>query len=222
MRRFWFVTLALTVVLCALAFSLRAESSERIMGDYVEVRTASVFAGACHYNGELTTSGRDALLAWNFTSGHWRGTDLAGLRAVAIVSSDANLSENAARRSEIIVDQQASDAQSAALLELLKSNYAASLGTIVSVKSAPIQFSREGRSYTVSATNLTSVSIEAMPNDLCCKMPNMVWYAPLIQLENRKVGYTKKAVYSGSDIGDAWQRSGENSAFYGSFSLRGA
>ena len=32
-------------------------------GTYVEARTASVFAGACHYNSELVTAGREALLA---------------------------------------------------------------------------------------------------------------------------------------------------------------
>ena len=36
----------------------------KIAGDYVEARTASVFAGACHYNGELVTTGRDAIMAW--------------------------------------------------------------------------------------------------------------------------------------------------------------
>jgi hypothetical protein len=58
-----------------------------------------------------------------------------------------------------------------------------------------------------------------MPNDLCCKMPNLVWYSPLVGLENRKVGYTVKATYSGKAIATPWSRSGENSAFYGSFSL---
>jgi len=47
---------------------------------YVEVRTASVFAGACHYNGEVTTTGRDALMAWNVKSGQWRGVDWQGQR----------------------------------------------------------------------------------------------------------------------------------------------
>ena len=37
-------------------------------------------------------------------------------------------------------------------------------------------------------------------------MPQLVWYAPLVTLEQRK-------------IGDAWQRSGENGAFYGSYSF---
>jgi hypothetical protein len=40
-----------------------------------------------------------------------------------------------------------------------------------------------------------------------------------VPLENRKVGYTTRALYTGDGVADAWQRSGENSAFYGSFSL---
>jgi hypothetical protein len=219
MRRFYFLSLALSIILSALAFRSEAESAG-IRGDYVEVRTASVFAGACHYNGELTTTGRDALLAWNVTGGKWRGIDLAGVRVVVIVSADANLSErNASRRTEIIVDKDASQTQAAAMLDILRSRYAASLGEIVSVRSAPVSFNREGKAYSVSAGDLASISVEAMANDLCCKMPNMVWYSPLIPLENRKVGYTRRAAYTGSDVGEAWQRSGENSAFYGTFSF---
>jgi hypothetical protein len=41
-------------------------ASSKITGDYIEARTAAVFAGACHYNGELVTTGHDAIMAWNF------------------------------------------------------------------------------------------------------------------------------------------------------------
>jgi len=50
---------------CALGLLISATSastprspagSTPIKGDYVEARTASVFAGACHYNGELVTT----------------------------------------------------------------------------------------------------------------------------------------------------------------------
>ena len=46
-------------------------ASNHITGDYVEARTASVFAGACHYNGELTTTGREAELAWHVRATAW-------------------------------------------------------------------------------------------------------------------------------------------------------
>lgn len=218
MRRVLFAAAVMIVAICALVFSSQAENVS-LRGDYVEVRTASVFAGACHYNGEVVTTGRDAMMAWNVTSGKWQGVDLTGVRAMAIVTADANLSETAAaRQTEVIIDAQASDAQSQAMIAALKTKYAAALGNVVTVRSTPIGFNRNGRSYLVKADDAT-IDVEAMPNDLCCKMPNLVWYSPLVGLENRKVGYTVRAGYSGKAIGAPWSRSGENSAFYGSFSL---
>ena len=218
MRKAFLVIGIMLVAVSALVFSSQAENVS-VRGDYVEVRTASVFAGACHYNGEVVTTGRDAMMAWNVTSGKWQGVDLNGVRAIAIVSSEENLSEtNAARQSKIIIDSQASRAQALAMINALKEKYAASLGKIVEVRSAPITFARNGRTFAV-ATNEAAINVEAMPNDLCCKMPNLVWYKPLVGLENRKVGYTSKALYSGNTVGEPWSRSGENSAFYGSFAL---
>lgn len=218
MRKGFFIVAAMFVAVSALVFSSRAESVS-LRGDYVEVRTASVFAGACHYNGEVVTTGRDALMAWNVTSGKWQGVDLTGVRVLAIVSSDANLAETSlARQSEVIIDSSASRTQALAITNALKEKYAASLGKIVEVRTAPITFERSGRTYAV-VTNEAAINVEAMPNDLCCKMPNLVWYAPLVGLENRKVGYTSKALYSGKVVGEPWSRSGENSAFYGNFSF---
>jgi hypothetical protein len=218
MRKGLFVIAAMVVAVSALVFSSQAENVS-LRGDYVEVRTASVFAGACHYNGEVVTTGRDAMMAWNVTSGKWQGVDLTGVRVLAIVSADANLGEsNAARQSEIIVDASASRTQALAMVNALKEKYAASLGNVVEVRSAPISFERNGRTYAV-VTNEAAINVEGMPNDLCCKMPNLVWYSPLVGLENRKVGYTSKALYSGKVVGEPWSRSGENSAFYGTFAL---
>ena len=73
--------------------------------------------------------------------------------------------------------------------------------------------------FTTEDTREAFAAKVEMPNDLCCKMPNLVWYKPLVGLENRKVGYTTNAAYSGTDISEPWSRSGENSAFYGSFAF---
>jgi hypothetical protein len=217
MKKVLFTLMAVAVAASAFVFSSRAENVS-LRGDYVEVRTASVFAGACHYNGEVTTAGREAMMAWNVTSGKWQGIDLTGVRVMAIISSDSNLGDkDAARQSEIVIDS-STRSQSLAMLNAIKEKYAASLGNIVKVRNAPITFVREGRTYAVAADDAT-INVEAMPNDLCCKMPNLVWYTPLVGLENRRVGYTTSASYSGKTVSEQWSRSGENSAFYGSFSL---
>jgi len=218
MKRFWMIALVLSFCAGAVVLTSRAENTS-VKGDYVEVRTASVFAGACHFNGEVTTAGREAIMAWSFSSGSWNGTNLAGMRAIAVVSSDENLeNESATRRSEIVLDASASHEQKVALLNVLKAKYAGTLGEIASVRSAPITFKHEGKSYEVASAE-AAINVEAMPNDLCCKQPNLVWYNPLVQLGQRKVGYTLKAAYSGHLVGDNWEREGENSAFYGSFAF---
>jgi uncharacterized protein DUF1326 len=218
MKRVLIVALVLGFCAGAVALTSSAEITT-VKGDYVEVRTASVFAGACHFNGEVTTAGREAIMAWSFTSGSYKGTDLSGLRAIAVVSSEENLDNaNSARRAEIVLDAAASHDQKVAMLEALKAKYAGTLGEIVSVRSAPITFKHEGKAYEVASAE-AAINVEAMPNDLCCKMPNLIWYNPLVPLGQRKVGYTLKAVYSGHEVGDNWERDGENSAFYGSFAF---
>jgi hypothetical protein len=215
-----FAVLLVLLFLCGAVFTGSRAESNNIKGDYVEVRTASVFAGACHYNGELTTAGREALMAWNVASGAWEGVDLAGLRAIAVVSAVANLADSkAARHSELIVDESASYAQTVALSKALKSRYQAALGEVVVVRNAPLSFEHQGKGYSVSSPALVAIEAEAMPDDLCCKMPQLVWYEPFVPLIQRKVGYTGKAFYAGGAVGDSWQRTGENSAFYGSFSF---
>lgn len=222
MRRFLFAAISLGILsslVITIVPRVRAET-DIVQGEYVEVRTASVFAGACHYNGELTTSGRDALIAWNVKSGKWNDVELAGVRAVAIVSATENLADsNAGRESEIIIGEDASDAQSRAILNALRTRYAATLGKIISVRRGPLTFEHQGRAYTVRANRFASMQIEAMPDDLCCKMPQLVWYSPLFPIQNRKVGYTTKASFEGGAVGEPWQRSGENSAFYGRFTF---
>lgn len=194
-------------------------SNNLIKGQYVEVRTASVFAGACHYNGELTTTGRDALMAWKVDSGSWNGVDLAGVRALAIVSSTDNLSQPGKRRTELIVADDATYAQTVAMVNALKSRNADALGEIVAVKQARLNFLRHENAYSVTSAGIAVMEIEPMPDDLCCRMPQLVWYQPLVSLAQRKVGYTKLASYGGDGISEPWQRTGENSAFYGTFAL---
>ena len=81
MKRIFIVAAVLITCVAAIAFTSRAENTA-VKGDYVEVRTASVFTGACHFNGEVVTTGREAIMAWNFTSGRWNGTEMG--MAVAV------------------------------------------------------------------------------------------------------------------------------------------
>jgi hypothetical protein len=217
-------SLALAIAAVCSGSSAPAKSADKpsakVVGDYVEVRTASVFAGACHYNGELVTVGREAIAAWNFTAGAWHGVDLAGVRAMAAVRSDANLGqEQAARDVELVVDSAATPDQAAAVTDLLKEKCGAQLGRIVSTRRAPVSFQQNGREYSVKSEGYAAMSVQPMPDGGCCKQPNLVWYSPLSPVVGRKVGFTRSAAYTAGTLGDTWQREGENSAFYGSFAF---
>jgi hypothetical protein len=195
------------------------QSARSVTGDYVEARTASVFCGPCHYNGELVTEGREAILAWNITAGRWNGVDLAGVRAMASVTCDDNLSvENAARKSELVIDRAATDAQMAAVSDLIRVRAGSELGQISSPRRASISFNHDADGYVVSADGFAAMTVHPMPNNECCTQPHLVWYNPLTPIRHRRVGYTETASYAGGN-GDQWDRSDENSAFYGDFSF---
>lgn len=195
-----------------------SQSSTRIVGDYVEARTASVFAGACHYNGEVVTTGRDAILAWKIASGSWNRTDLSGVSAMAAVSSEDNLKNDAAvRQCQIIVSRWATPAQTTAFGDMLEKQCGHQLGKIVSIRQGAVLFDHTGSTYTVKSDGFAEMTVESMPNDECCKQPNLVWYSPLMPIQHRKVGYTVSSSYFAGTVGDPWQRSEENTAFYGAF-----
>jgi hypothetical protein len=224
MKSFLLPTLALMIASICSGSSAppnpAGKAPANVVGDYVEVRTASVFTGACHYNGELVTTGREAIMAWNFTSGAWEGVDLSGVRAMAAVTSDANLSqEQATRQVELIVDSAASDAQASAVASLLREKCGGKLGAIVATRRAPITFEQTGHAYSVKSDGYASLSVTPMPDGECCKQPHLVWYSPLSPVDHRKVGFTQNAAYTAGTLGDPWQRQSENSAFYGSFTF---
>lgn len=213
-------SLTLTALGCGAALANPAASANKISGDYVEARTASVFAGACHYNGELTTAGREAEMVWHISKGAWNGVSLDGLNAMAAVVSETNLgTSKAEKRSVLYIDSAATAEQSAALTAALKAKAANALGTVAEVKRIAISFRREGENYRVTAAGVGKLSVNALPNRECCKMPNSVWYGPFVELKDRRVGFTVVSGVTEKALDCRWSRSEENSAFYGAFSL---
>jgi hypothetical protein len=193
--------------------------STPVTGDYVEARTASVFCGPCHYNGELVTVGRDALMAWSFASGTYHGVDLSGLKAMAAISCEDNLSvESAARTSVLAIDPKASVAQEAALVALIRGECGKELGEITAVKRTSIAFVRSDEGYKVEAPGFATMTVSYRTDKSCCVQPGLVWYEPLAPVAKLKVGFTEMAAYSG-DADKGWYRTGEDSAFYGGFAF---
>lgn len=218
-----FRILTLAALAGSLAAALQASASEvknSLRGDYVEARTANVFIGACHYGGEATTAGREAELVWNVREGSWNGVDLRGVKAMAAVTADRNLSEPAcARRTVLYIDTKASAHQADALVCALNTRCRLPLGTVLEVKRTPISFERNASGYRVEVGNVSRLTVEPMPNRECCKQPHLIWYEPFVPLTGRRVGFTRLSGVKERALGSAWSFTGQNSAFYGQFSL---
>ena len=190
-----------------------------LIADVIDVRNASVFAGACHYNGELTTAGGEALLAIAVESGSSQGVDLSGVCAAALVCGEQNLKLGSPRRSLIYVDAKASDAQRDAVVGLLRERAHGELGEILGVESAEVSVVSRGEQFAVSVGDRVQLQGVPMPDRACCKMPNLVWYEPLVPLKDRIVGFTQQWSVKEPRLQLAFQRAEENSAFVGRLSF---
>ena len=181
----------------------------------MEARTASVFCGACHYNGELMNTGHDALLAWSFAGGDYHGVNLKGVRAMADVSCLENLSlGDTPHRTQLVIDSVATAQQAAAVRALIQEKCGTQLGSIVEVTRAPISFTHSDTGYLVSVEGFARLEVSYRTDKACCVAPYLVWYDPLAPISHRMVGFTESAAYIGN-LTPPWNRSQEDSAFYG-------
>src|SRR5580693_10462729 len=111
----------LSELLCVALLALTTSAlGQQIRGDYVETRSADVYTGQCFANGEVNLVGDEAILAWHIQSGSWDGVPLDGLTVAAAVHANATLGDPYANpypaRSVLIVDDQATQQQSSALV----------------------------------------------------------------------------------------------------------
>ena len=118
-----------------------------VRGEYVEARTAEVFAGGCVMSSQAETMGKTAVLAWHVTQGVYDGQKLDGLSVVAAVAGDRNLGIREIGgeapsyvRAVVYVDQRATPAERRALVKMAGELSRGLISEIVEVKAAPVTF----------------------------------------------------------------------------------
>jgi hypothetical protein len=210
-------------VLLTLAGSA-ALAAPTLKGDYMEARTANIYIGACHANGEVVTTGREAIMAWNIKEGEVDGYRMNGLNVVAVVVGNENLGDCktpaakcGARKTVLYVDSKANEGQKQALAWALNDRFGKALGTVVGVKSAPIQFTRKGQEFAVRVPDVLEVKATALKKS-CCIMPHEVWYQPMIEVKNSVVGTCSINEFKGTkELHTKWRRLDENSTYVAEF-----
>jgi hypothetical protein len=188
-------------------------------GTYIEARSASVFAGACHYNSELVTAGREALLAWRFEAGRVAGTDLAGVEVLAAVASSENLAQGATRRSVLYVDASVSEEQREVVREWVEGRCGTELGEVIAVESLPVDEAFDGERYSARAGEVLELSGALLPDRECCKMPYDVWYEPFTPIEGRIVGNSERFAWNETRLARGFELRERNDTFVGRFGM---
>jgi len=214
------IALAAVIGLASTA-SIAAGGKATVTGQYVEARTAEIFTGGCIMGSEAETMGKQAVLAWRVDRGTVNGVSIDGLSVVAALVGDKNLGlheiggDRAVVKSALYVDERANPAQRLALVALAH-DLTKSIGTVVSVTPAPIQFADAGREIHVATSNVALDVNKEMSHDPTCGA--QLWFHPLAAVEEATMGVADQNSFSGSMLGTKWSDPNKRSAFFGTFS----
>lgn len=205
------------------SWALGSAAGQAPAGIALEARSASVFAGACHYGAEYTTQGREALCAWRFESGSFDGVSLAGVSLACVLVADRNQDEPEARVASVaLLDAAASPEARAASLAWLRATLGPRLGTLRAARVVPLAVAAEGERYALAAGPEIRLEGALLPDRACCTMPVQRWYAPLTAVRGEgaalpPVGCSEAFALAEPALGVRFRRSGENDAFVGRF-----
>lgn len=201
-----------------------ADDKGRITGEYVEARTAEVFAGGCIMNSEAETLGRQAVMAWRITAGVFDGVTLDGLTVAAAVAGDRNLGmremggeEPTAVKAIIIVDPRATAPQRDALVRLVRELSKGLITHVVRVDVAPVRFATSPKHVEVSVpdNNIRLTVNKEMKHDPSCGA--MQWFTPFTKLADAALGVAEEHSFEGQGLNTKWSAPNKRSAFFGTF-----
>jgi len=214
----------LPVILLVLVLSSLPVTAQQIRGDYLETRSADVYTGQCFANGEVNLVGNEAILAWHVQSGTWDGVPLQGLTVAAAVRAKSTLGDPYENpypaKSVLLVDEQATEQQRAALVkfakymggELLKNVeqvFPVPMELVVSAEHHGAAMLRAGQFATVKTRSIGD------KDHLCGN--EVTFYPPLTQMAHSMPAVALTDSYRGPGLGVSWDLHGKRSAFVGTF-----
>ncbi len=197
----------------------------KISGQYVETRSADVYVGQCFANGEVNTTGQEAIVAWHIGSGSWDGVSLEGLTVVGAIKAQATLGDPYGKpypaKSVLIVDKQATPEQRQALINFAQEMGGELLRHVVRVIDAPIDMEvAQGQHSTrarLQAGDVVTVETRAIGDkDHLCGNED-TFYQPLTQTTHAMAAVAMTDQYRGNDLNTTWTLHDKRSAFVGTF-----
>src|SRR5260370_32919807 len=214
------IALAVASVVCASA----QQTAPKITGQYIETRSADVYTGQCFANGEVNTTGEEAILAWHVSNGSWDGVSLAGLNVVGAVKANARLcfpyGKPYPAKSVLFVDKQATPQQRAALINFAQEMGGELLRPVVSVvdgtNDMEVLHLHQARAI-VQAGEFVKVETRGIGDkDHLCGNED-TYYPPLTATTHVMPAVALTDEYRGHDLNTSWTLHDKRSAFVGTF-----
>jgi hypothetical protein len=202
--------------------------AQEIRGDYLETRSADVYTGQCFANGEVNLVGNEAILAWHVQTGEWDGVPLQGLTVAAAVRANGTLGDPYESpypaKSVLLVDDQASPQQRAALVRFAKHMGGELLHNVVQVIATQMELAvspehhgaamlRAGRFATIKTRGIGG------KDHLCGN--EVTFYPPLTDTTHSMPAVALTDSFSGPGLDVSWDLHGKRSAFVGTFADSG-
>lgn len=200
------MTFRVLIPLLPLTALAAAAQAPAVSGDYLEARTNHVHGCYCEWSGESITGGKEAILAWSFRTGEYRGVPLSPAIAAAVIVGEKTLSiGDPPRKTVLVLDSQAPEPSRRAAERFLRDRYERLLGKILRVQELPIQFEREAARARVQVGELVRVNMRkaVLPED---GLPGAIlWFDPFIPLEESTIGTTLNERYWGKEFNYQWE-----------------
>jgi len=198
--------------------------AQQISGDYIETRSADIYTGQCFANGEVNLVGNEAILAWHVKSGNWNGVPLDGLTVAAAVRAHGTLGDPYENpypaRAVLIVDDQATATQRAALLAFAHQMSGELLGDVEEVVATPMEMVVNPEKHGVAllrAGQFATVQTRSIGEfDHVCGN-EVTFYPPLTATTHSMPAVATTDSYQGPGLDVAWESHGKRSAFVGTF-----
>jgi hypothetical protein len=218
MRIFVILVCTVLLLLCVSA------AAQQIHGDYLETRSADVYTGQCFANGEVNLVGNEAILAWHVRNGSWDGVPLDGLTVAAAVRAQGTLGDPYENpypvKAVLLVDDQASDSQRAALINFARHMGNGLLKDVAQVVPVPMELAVSAEHHGVAllrAGQFATVQTRSIGDQdhLCGN--EVTFYPPLTQVAHSMPAVALTDSYRGPGLGVSWDLRGKRSAFVGMF-----
>lgn len=198
-----------------------------ITGDYVEIRSCDVYTGPCFANGEMNLTGDEAVLAWSVREGQWQGTNLDGLKVLAVVKAQNTLGDvhrdPRPARSVVIVDAKGDSRQKSALVEFARHMGGHLLDHVVQIETAPVEVltnpstCKSSGCSLVTAGGLVEIQTRCLGGDDHVCGNEECYYPPLTKIDSARPAYTVVGLFQGKGLGVTFDDAGRRSAYLGTF-----